>query len=88
MYVVYGCTSFSEVLSNSAISIVDSVVGGIGNGFNGARHVDNVSRNRILCIVYLESFKTIDYNFFFFMRIFMRVIETILLIIRIATNYL
>lgn len=58
MYVVYGCTSFSEILSNSAISIVGSAVGGIGNGFNGARQVDNVSRNRTV-------FKTIDYNFFF-----------------------
>jgi len=90
MYVVYGCTSFSEVPSNSAISIVDSVVGGIGNGFNGARHVDNVSRNRILCIVYLESFRTIDYNFFFLMRIFMKIIKSILFIrrLRIVISYL
>lgn len=66
MYVVYGCTSLSEVLSNSATSIVGSTVGGIGNGFNGARQVDNVSRNRIVSIVYLESFRTIDYIFLFF----------------------
>lgn len=32
---VYGCISFSEAPSNSVISKVGSVDGGMGNGFNG-----------------------------------------------------
>lgn len=82
MYVVYGCTSLSEVLSNSATSIVGSIVGGIGNGFNGARQVDNVSRNHILYRIRTNlSFET-DYNF-----IIMRLLKTVLLI-KNSLNYL
>lgn len=40
---MYGWTSFSEVLSNSAISRVGSDIGGNGNGFKAAKDVDNVS---------------------------------------------
>lgn len=40
---MYGWTSFSEVLSNSAISRVASDTGGNGNGFKAAKDVDNVS---------------------------------------------
>ena len=36
MNTVYGWKSFSELPSNSTISIVGTFAGGIGNGFNGA----------------------------------------------------